>query len=122
MADYVAELQAIGEQMEKEIESKQTAYDNMANAGKTSPAVLKIKQDELMGLYKRMDEFKQSATADIQDKQKELLEPFQNRLKEAVKKIAKANNYNYVFDISVLLFHAPGDDLTDKVKAELGIK
>jgi len=120
IANYAADLQSIGEQMYKEFEEKQNAYEKTVNAANTSQAVLKIKQDELLGLSKRIEEFKQSATLDIQDKQAELLEPFTAKLIEAIKKIAKANKYNYVFDISTLLFYAPGDDLTDQVKAELG--
>jgi outer membrane protein len=122
MTKYVADLQIIGEQMEKEFEDKYTALENLTNAGNTSQAILKIKHDEITAMYKRIEEFKHSAEADIQDKQRDLLEPFQTKLSEAIKKIAKAENYNYVFDISTLLFYASSDDLTDKVKAALGIK
>jgi outer membrane protein len=122
LTDYVADLQAIDQQMEKEYLEKQGALEQMVNAGNTSQAILKIKDDELKAMYKRIMEFKQSADVDIQDKQVELLEPFQTKLSDAIKKIAKENHYNYVFDTSVVLFYAPNDDLTDKVKAELGIK
>jgi len=122
VTNYAADLQSIGEQMYKEFEEKQIALEKLINAGNTSQAVLKIRQDELMAIYKRMEEFRQSADADIQDRQVELLEPFQTKLTDAIKKVAKANNYNYIFDISTLLFYAASDDLTDKVKAELGIK
>jgi len=122
VSDYAADLQAIDEQMTKEFEEKQNTYEKLANAANTSQAILKIKYDELSAIYKRIVEFKQSAEADLQDKQSELLEPFQNKLIEAIKKVAKADNYSYVFDISTLLFYASGDDLTSKVKAELGIK
>jgi outer membrane protein len=122
MTGYVADLQTIGEQMEKEIDDKQSAYENMEKSGNTSQAILKIKQEELMALYKRIEEFKHSANVDIQEKQKELLEPFQTKLHEAIKKVAKAESYNYIFDSSNLIFYAPTHDLTNQVKAELGIK
>jgi len=122
VTNYTADLQAIGEQMSKEFEEKQTAFEKMVNEQNSSQAIIKIKQDELMGMYKRIQEFSQSAEADIQDKQYELLEPFQNKLKDAIKKVAKDNNYTYIFDISILLFSSQSDDITDKVKAELGIK
>jgi len=122
ITNYAADLQTIGEQMYKELEDKQIALEKMASEGNTSQAVLKIRQDELMALYRRIEEFKQSAQYDIQERQTELLEPFTTKLIEAIKKIAKAENYNYVFDISTLLFYAASDDLTNKVKAELGIK
>jgi len=122
IANYTAELQSIGEQMYKELEEKQTTLERMASAGNTSQAVLKIRQDELMALYRRIEEFKQSAQYDIQEKQTELLDPFTTKLIDAIKKVAKTENYNYVFDLSTLLFYAASDDLTDKVKTELGIK
>ena len=122
LTNYVSDLQTIGEQMEKEFEEKYTALENLTNAANTSQAILKIKQDEVQAMYKRIEEFKRSSEIDIQDKQIELLEPFRTRLSEAIKKVAKAENYNYIFDISTLMFYAPADDLTNKVKAELGIK
>jgi outer membrane protein len=119
---YAADLQAIGEQMAKEVQEKQAAFEKLKSTPNTSPAILKIKQDELGGMYKRIQEFEQSMEPDVIEKQKELLVPFQNKLLDAVKKVAKANNYIYIFDISTLLFFSPSDDLTSLVKVELGIK
>jgi len=73
-------------------------------------------------MYKRIQEFSDSMEADVREKQLELLEPFQTKLLDAIKKIAKTNHYSYVFDISTLIYYAQSDDLTEKVKAELGIK
>jgi outer membrane protein len=122
VSNYYADLQAIGEQMAKEVKEKETAFENLMNNPNTSQAILKIKQDEVAAMYKRFQEFSQSAEGDLRNKQLEVLEPFQNKLLEAIKKVAKANNYNYIFDVSTLLFSASSSDLTDKVKAEIGIK
>jgi len=122
ISKYTTDMQAIGDQMAKEFKEKQAAFEKLSNTPNTSPAILKIKQDELVAMYKRIQEFAESMQNDIQDKQLELLEPFQTSLLDAIKMVAKANNYNYVFDISTLLFFTPGDDLTDKVKTALGIK
>jgi outer membrane protein len=122
ITNFQAELQAIGEEMSKEFKEKNAALEKLANNPSTSQAVLKIKQDELVAMYKRIQEFADSMDADVRDKQLELLEPFQKRLLDAIKKIAKTNNYSYILDISTLVFFSATDDLTDKVKAELGIK
>jgi outer membrane protein len=122
ITNYATELQAIGEQMAVEFQEKHAAYERLANTPNTAPAILKIRYDELTAIYKRVQEFAQSIKVDVKDKQEELLEPFQNKLLEAIKKVAKANNYAYIFDVSTLLFMSPSDDLTNKVKAELGIK
>ena len=122
MANFKDDLQTIAEQMAKELQEKQSDLEKLASNANASQAILKIKQDELLALYKRMQEFSQASEDDIADKQLELLEPFQTKLLGAIKKVAKANDYNYIFDVSTLLFFAPSDDLTDKVKTELGIK
>jgi Skp family chaperone for outer membrane proteins len=122
VSNYYADLQTIGEQMAKELKEKETAYENLMNNPNTSQAVLKIKQDELTAMYRRFQEFSQSAEGDLRDKQIEVLEPFQNQLLDDIKLVAKAGNYSYIFDISTLLFSSSSDDLTNKVKAELGIK
>ena len=120
--NFKAELQAIGEEMAKEFKEKQAALEKLASNSGTSQAVLKIKQEELAAMYKRIQEFADSMDKDVRDKQLELLEPFQTKLVETIKKVAKASNYNYIFDVSTLVFYAASDDLTDKVKTELGIK
>ena len=120
--NYQADLQAIAEQMVKEIKEKETAFEKLTSSTNTAPAILKIKQEELVAMYKRFQEFSQSAEADIRDKQIELLKPFQKTLLDAIKKVAKTENYNYIFDIATLMFHNTNDDLTNKVKVELKIK
>jgi len=122
VANFQTELKAIGEEMSKEFKEKNAALEKLASNANTSPAVLKIKQEELVSMYKRIQEFAESMEADVRDKQLELLEPFQKKLIDAIKKIAKANNYSYILDVSTLVFYSASDDLTDKVKAELGIK
>jgi len=122
MLNFRNDLQATAEQMTKEFQDKQAEFEKLANGSNTSQAILKIKQDDLLAIYKRIQEFSQSTETEIANKQLELLEPFQTKLLVAIKKVAKADSYNYVFDISTLLFSAPGDDLTDKVKTVLGIK
>ena len=73
-------------------------------------------------MYVRIQEFSQNAEEELLLRQQELLKPFQDRLLAIVKKIAEAENYTYVFDTSTLLQYDGGNDITDKVKKELGIK
>jgi len=122
ITQFADELQNIGEQMYAEFQVKQADLEKLINDSKTSQTILKIKQDELSGLYKRIQDFAASMETDIHNKQVELLEPFQKQLLEAVSKVAKAGSYNYIFDISTLLFYAPNDDLTNQVKEQIGIK
>ncbi len=121
LLEYQQELEAVGKQMAEEFKTKQAEYANLANAT-TSSAILKVKEDELMKLYQRLQDFVSSSEVDIQKKQLELLKPFQEKLLAAIKKVAEANKYTYIFDLTMCAFHSDADDLTDAVRAELGIK
>lgn len=121
LMQYQQELEAVGQQMADEFKTKQAEYANLANST-TSSAILKVKEDELMKLYKRLQDFVSTSEMDIQQKQLELIKPFQDNLLAAIKKVAETNKYTYVFDVSMCAFHSDVDDLTNAVRAELGIK
>lgn len=121
LLQYQQELEAVGKQMADEFKLKQAEYANLANTT-TSSAILKVKEDELTKLYTRLQDFVSSSEMDLQKKQIELLQPFQERLLAAIKKVAETNKYAYVFDITMCAFHSDADDLTAAVREELGIK
>ena len=121
LMQYQQELEAVGQQMADEFKTKQAEYANLANST-TSSAILKVKEDELMKLYQRLQDFVSTSEVDLQKKQIELLQPFQEKLLAAIKKVAETNKYTYIFDVTMCAFHTDADDLTDAVRAELGIK
>ena len=121
ITDMQTELQATGEDMAKEFQKKQEEYQQLANKS-TSPAVLKIKEDELTNMYQRIQDFSQTAEQDLQTKQMELLKPFQEKIIDAIKEVAKEHNFTYIFDTSTLTYYEQGEDIAAKVKQKLGIK
>lgn len=115
-----ADLEAEAAVMQQEF---QTKYEDFSQKQATySPAVAKVKQKELEDMYERMQAFAEGAQSQIQAKQVELLEPVQNKVLDAIKEVAKAENYTYVFDVSTIAYSWDSTDLTEKVKAKLGIK
>ena len=115
-----SELQSVGEEMQKEF---QTKYQDLQNSAATmSPAVLRVKEDELKAMYVRIQEFAQNMESELQAKQVEMLQPFQDKLLAAIAEVAKAGGYAYIFDTSTLTYYEAGDNIAAKVKAKLGIK
>lgn len=115
-----ADLEAEAGVMQQEF---QTKYEDFAQKQATySPAVAQVKQKELEDMYNRMQAFAEGAQSQIQAKQIELLEPVQNKVLDAIKAVAKAENYTYVFDMSTIAYGWETTDLTAKVKAQLGLK
>ena len=121
LVEYQQELEAVGKQMAEEFKTKQEEYANLANTT-TSSAILKVKEDELTKLYARLQDFVSSSEMDLQNKQIELLKPFQDKLLDAIKKVAENGKYTYIFDITMCAFHTDAEDITAAVKQELGIK
>lgn len=121
MADMQKELEEEGAIMSQELKQKEEDYMRLANSG-ASAAVLKVKEDEFNKLYERFQTFVSDGEKRLQEKQLELLKPFQDNLLAAIKKVAQAEHYTYVFDISTLAFYGESTDLTAAVKKELGIQ
>ncbi len=120
LIDFQKEFEETGQQMVTEFQEKQQSYMQLANSG-ASAAVLKVKEDEIQKLYARIQEFAALSEQELQTKQLELLQPFTEKLKAAIKKVAEAGNYTYIFDITTLAFSSDSDDLTAAVKKEVGI-
>lgn len=114
-----ADLETEAGVMQKEF---QTKYEDFAQKQASySPAVAKVKQKELEDMYDRLQAFAQGAQSQIQAKQMELLEPVQEKVLAAIKEVAKAENFTYVFDVSTVAYGWKTTDITDKVKAKLGL-
>ncbi len=120
LLEYQNEFELTGQQMVNELKEKQESYNQLVNTGASS-AVLKVKEDEIVKLYDRLQEFSSISEQELQKKQLELLQPFTDKMKSAIEKVASAGNYTYIFDISTLAFYSDSDDLTEAVKKEVGI-
>ena len=65
------------------------------------------------------------AEGDLFRKKQELVKPVQDKVYEAIEKLAQRRNYDFVLDKSsgvAILFANPKHDITGDVKQELGIK
>lgn len=115
------ELQETAQKMADEFKTKEAEYTKLANSG-ASAALLKVKEDELKKLYAKLQDFAETSETQLQERKIELFKPFQEKLKAAIEKVSAKGGYTYVFDISLLAYFSDSDDLTEAVKAELGIK
>lgn len=120
IADYRNELLAVGEDMQKEFQAKYAEYEQ--KMATYSAAVAKIKEDELTAMYKRLEEFSQTAEEDLQNKELELLQPVKDKLLKIIAEVAEEGAFTYIFDTSTLLFYENGEDISAQVKSKLGIK
>ena len=108
--------------MEKEIQDKYVKYeqekDNMTDA------IRRVQEEELMGLQQRLQTTYQALQQEAQKKQAELIQPLQEKLRNAIESVSKKQGLTMVYDMmsgAILYKSEAAIDITPAVKKELGI-
>lgn len=119
---YAKSYQDQLEQMMKEYQKK--GQDFQAQERTMTEAVKEVKVKEIQQLEERIQTTQQSAQEKVAKKKEELYSPILEKADKAIKDVAKANNFDYVFDASRgnILYAKESDNIMPLVKAKLGIK
>jgi outer membrane protein len=80
------------------------------------------KKKELIQQYYLLQNWDQYAQQRLQNKQAELLAPFQEKMFAALQAVIKEGGYTYMFKVDILWSAPPGDNLIPAVLKKLGIK
>jgi outer membrane protein len=104
----------------KELQTKLQTYT--ADAENQTEVTNAARQKELAGMEQNINQFRETASQDIQKKQAELLQPIIEKAQNAIQKIAQDQGFHYVLDATPGggLIMAEGKDLMADVKKELG--
>ena len=121
LAQYQRTLETQYNDMVNEYTTKLNAFQKNTSA---PDAVKEVKQQELVDLQNRIQTFQDGAQEKLQAKKQELYNPILKKAEDAVKTVAKENNYAYVFDTSVgaVVYAQEGDDIMALVKKKLNLK
>ena len=118
--DYQESLAKQYDDLQKEANDKSEQF--IKDSSTYSPSMKEIKREEIIKLIQRVNNFNTEA----QDKTKQVAQqkfaPIQQKAMDAIKAVAKKNNYSYVLDVNSVIVGPPGDDILGLVKKELGIK
>ena len=108
--------------MKAEFENKYLDYQSQSAS--MSDLIKQTKEKELSDLQGRIDAFQQKASQDLQAKQQELVAPFIEKAKVAVKDVAKENKFTYILNAieDVVIYKDDADDVMALVKKKLGIQ
>ncbi len=126
-------LQQVGEQWQKEIDDKQTQLDKMYKNYEAEQFMLtddlkKKREDELFVKEKEVRELQKRRfgyEGDLFKERQRMVKPIQDKVYNAVQKIAVAKSYDFVLDKSegiTIIFADPKLDKSDDILKELGIK
>ncbi|MCB8963444.1 MAG: OmpH family outer membrane protein [Bacteroidales bacterium] len=117
--------QTIQDQLEElQVEFNKKYQDYVQKRATLTDAIREMKEKELQEMQQRAQDFQQNAEQDYQRFQAETMKPVIEKADAAIKKVAKANGFTYVFDISggILLYYSEqSTDILPLVKKELGI-
>ncbi|MDQ2752346.1 MAG: OmpH family outer membrane protein [Bacteroidota bacterium] len=130
--DADTKLQQVSDAWQKEIDAKQAALDKMykdydAEQYMLSDELKKKREDELFNKEKEVRDLQKKRfgyQGDLFSERQKLVKPIQDRVYNAVQKIAAARNYDFILDKSegiTVIFADPKLDKSDDVLRELGI-
>jgi outer membrane protein len=136
MPEYVdadKKLQDISNQWQKEIDDMQAELDKMykdydAEQFMLSDDLKKKREDELFNKEKDLRDLQKKRfgyQGDLFKEREKLVKPLQDKVYNAVQKIAVARGYDFILDKSegiTVIFADPKLDKSDDVLRELGIK
>ena len=110
--------------MTVEFNTKNEAYQK--DSKNLSDIVKQTKEQELMDMQKRIQDFQSNAQQQLQNKQTEVFQPIYVKVDKAIKDIGKENGFLYVFDVAkgALLYfdEAKSINVLSLVKTKLGLK
>ena len=120
-------------QWQQEIDQKQTAVDKMlkdfdAEAIMLSDELKKKREDEIFKKEKELRDLQKKRfgfEGDLFKKRQELIKPIQDRVYNAVQKLAVDKQYDFILDKSegiTVIFADPKLDRSDDVLRNLGVK
>ncbi len=131
--DADRKLQLIGEQWQKEIDDKQTQLDKMYKNYEAEQFMLtdelkKKREDELFVREKEVRDLQKRRfgyEGDLFKERQKMVKPVQDKVYNAVQKMAISKAYDFVLDKSegiTIIFADPKLDKSEDVLKELGIK
>jgi outer membrane protein len=126
-------LDQFSEQWQKEIDQKQADLDKMYKEYEAEQVMLsnelkKKREDQLFNLEKELRDLQRKRfgfEGDLFKKRQELVKPIQDRVYNAIQKIAVQRSYDFILDKSegiTVIFADPKLDKSEDVLKELGVK
>jgi outer membrane protein len=126
-------LDQFSEQWQQEIDKKSTDLDRMfknfdAEQVMLSDELKKKREDELYNKEKELKDLQKKRygyEGDIFKKRQELIKPIQDKVYNAIQRLAVAKSYDFILDKSegiTVIFADPKLDKSDDVLRELGVK
>ena len=89
-----------------------------------SEAMRATTEEELQGLQQRIQRFQETAMAQLEKTQNDLMQPVMEKALNAIKEVGKENGFTYIFDMNAGILDAAenSQDVLPLVKKKLGLQ
>lgn len=116
---YQEEFDKLQEEMNKKI----TEYQNLEKDATTPESIKERRLQEVQELNDKINQFRNTATQDLQRQQQQLMAPVEQKFNDAIQAVGQEGGYTFIFPNGVALYTgASAIDVTNDVKAKLGVK
>ncbi|MCI8998861.1 MAG: OmpH family outer membrane protein [Muribaculaceae bacterium] len=135
LMESMPELQTVKEQMEasnkkyedefaKLQEEFSKKFEEFQSLEETTPQTIKERRmQEMQELENKINQFRQTATQDLQRQQQQLMAPIQEKVLKAIQTAGAEGGYTFIFENQMPLYTGTDvTDITSTVKTRLGIK
>jgi outer membrane protein len=119
---FQSDLEEIFGEMQKDLQTKMTDFEALGDSA--SEIKRNAKVAEIQDMQQRIQNYQQTANAQLQQKQTELLKPVFDKAEKTIGEVAKEKGLLYVFDIGskVVLYKSNESvDVLPLVKTKLGL-
>lgn len=114
---YQDEFTKLQEEFQKKFEEFQALDES------TPKSIKDRRMQEMQEQENRIQQFRETAAQDLQKQQQQLMAPIQEKVVKAIQAVGAEGNYTFVFENMMPLYTGTDvTDITDTVKARLGIK
>lgn len=115
--EYETEFTKLRDEMNKKIQE----YEALAQD--TPQAIRERRESELQEYDQKIQQFRNNASQQLQQQQQKLMEPIEKKLIDAINAVGQEGAYTFIFQKGQSVYEGVDvKDLTDEVKAKLGIK
>ena len=127
------DIQALDKQLTSELQRTQEEFNKKyqefqqaISKDSLPPNIAERRQKELIDMQQRQEQFQQEAAQQMQKAQTEAMAPIYKKLDDAIKAVGASEGVIYIFDLArtpiPYINESQSVNLTNKVKAQLGIK
>lgn len=123
-----AQLAEASKKYEDEFKKLQDEFDKKFQEYQALPAdgpasIKERREQELQEFNQKIQQFRETASQDLQKQQQTLLAPIESKINDAIKAVGQEGGYTFILQDGMALFQGKDVvDITPTVKTKLGIK